>query len=410
MLLTGRRGALRAEVHAALAAHGVRRLDVECFAEGAADTLAFKLASLRRLLAAHGGGGALRRVHIYEDRREHAARFAQLGESEAPHGCAWHVHHVGPEADADADAAQAAAAQQAAERPATRQARAREAAPQAAPQAAAPQAAPQAAPPRLPRFCCDGYVRLLVAPPAQAAAVPRAWRAAKARRDGADEAHITLLNRAETSAALAARRGAHIEASDAPAAAAAAAALGRAIAAVDPATQPLGIGVAVADGGAAAYLAVAWPGGAAFRAALGLAPSDFHCTLGFTGAGDPHGVPKGDATLLRRRGRGGGEGAWQGWGSRGALREAIQARAAKLLRADAAGGAPSSSGEDGGSSSGGGSGSGSSSSESESSSSESSRSRRRGRSSSRSRSGGSLSFRSASSESESESGRGRSRS
>jgi hypothetical protein len=284
VLLTGRRRELRAEVHAALAAHGMRRIDEDYFADGDADTLSFKLAVLRRLAAARRG--ALHAVHVYEDRGEHAAAFAELAGTHAPPGCAWHVHHVGPEAPQQQPARNAAAS-------------------------------------KLPRFSCDGYLRLIVPVPAEAAAVPRAWREAKAARDGEGEAHITLLNRAETADVVVERLQAGESEEDIRAS------ITQSL--EDLLACPrgsLGIGVAAGDGGAAAYLALKWAAAADFRRSLGLPQTDFHITLGFTGTGDPHGVAKGVETVLIR---GAGDGEWQGWRSRGALRAAIVRRAEELM-------------------------------------------------------------------------------
>jgi hypothetical protein len=188
-----------------------------------------------------------------------------------------------------------------------------------APQQQAPAAVARA----LPRFSCDGYVRLVVPVPPEAQAVPRAWREAKAARDGEGEAHITLLNRAETADVVVER----LQASESEEEVRASITQSLEDLMASP-RQPLGIGVAAGGGGAAAYLALNWRAAAAFRRGLGLPQADFHITLGFTGTGDPHGVAKGADTMLRR---GAGDGPWQGWRSCGALRAAIVRRAEELL-------------------------------------------------------------------------------
>lgn len=59
----------------------------------------------------------------------------------------------------------------------------------------------------------------------------------------------------------------------------------------------LGIGHASKGGAEAYYEVIEWPEAQEWRKSLGLGPKDLHITVGFKGE-DPHGVPKGKATLI----------------------------------------------------------------------------------------------------------------
>ena len=291
VLLTGRRVHLRSAVLGVLASHGAAQYHAALFNDGGLDTLSFKTKTLRHLLA--GVGAAVRAVHVYEDRPEHAAAFERLGADLAA-GRAWRVHLV------------------------TAVGRASDAAPPPQPQLPEevdddPPAA-EVVRPTVPAVELLHYVRLtLPVLPAEAAAVPAAWREAKRARDGDwPPAHVTLINSAEL------REVAPDRASRA--------ALVRLLRRVRPeAPRVLGlacaVGVGAEEGAAAAFLCVECHGGAWLRRQLGLPPADFHITLGFDGADVHVGVRKGRTALLPT--------PQCGWG---APHEALPRMAEALLR------------------------------------------------------------------------------
>ena len=279
-LLSGRRARLAPSVRAALAACGAPHAPhVECFAadSGSEDTLSFKLRSLDALVRSHcRDGGAAQEVHVWEDRTEHAARFSAFAQQQRAHTSprlAWHVHHVGPESAAGCGTSLGTSP------------------------------APQPPPPLtavcdVPGLDCEGgYVCYRLPLPREAAAVPPAWRACKEARDGAAEAHVTLLSRTET----AAYADAHSISDDPVALHARISAALRAHGGGDwDVMQRGGVGVAADTqaGTCAVFLIMDWPAGAAFRKSLVLSRRDFHVTLGFLGA-DVHGYRKGARTALR---------------------------------------------------------------------------------------------------------------
>ena len=130
---------------------------------------------------------------------------------------------------------------------------------------------------------------------AHAELVPANDAGRRRERDGA-HAHLTLLSKNDTrtaAAALAREKG-----DSAPSADAVLAFARRFVAGATIRGQsilPIGLGRASTSH----FVVVLWPRGAALRARLGLAPADFHVTLGFGAAGDAHGVAKGLSTLTR---------------------------------------------------------------------------------------------------------------
>mmetsp|Transcript_49977 Transcript_49977/g.140044 ORF Transcript_49977/g.140044 Transcript_49977/m.140044 type:complete len:1427 (-) Transcript_49977:87-4367(-) len=141
-------------------------------------------------------------------------------------------------------------------------------------------------------------------------AVPEAWQASRRARDGGAGFHITFLTKPDLQAIACQLRGDdapawleevqdEVEAPnpDEPSSIARAAAT---LVATQPGSLswiPLGEGHAQEDAAEAAFVVVAWPAGAAARRKLGLAPHDFHISLGFS-CHDVHGRGKGVASLV----------------------------------------------------------------------------------------------------------------
>mmetsp|Transcript_116983 Transcript_116983/g.303290 ORF Transcript_116983/g.303290 Transcript_116983/m.303290 type:complete len:1405 (-) Transcript_116983:112-4326(-) len=145
------------------------------------------------------------------------------------------------------------------------------------------------------------------------AQVPDDWQERRRKRDGAGGFHLTFLTKADMQ--IAAERlqdSSGDEASpswleelpeaaqrpnpkDLASVARAAAALVQAHATALT-WAPVGVGRARDEGSEAAFVAVAWPAGAAVRRKLGLDPLDFHITLGFS-SHDIHGRSKGVSTV-----------------------------------------------------------------------------------------------------------------
>jgi len=300
VLMTGRRVSLRAAVFSVLARHRATAFHAHVFNDGRLETLAHKSAALRALLGRHAGLAA---VHIYEDRAEHAEAFRQLGAVAAP-ALGWRVHLVAGEGEEEAEEA-VEAVEDAVGEPVEEVVEDMEAAGGA-----------EAPRPTSPFIQLLHYARLVLPrPPAEAAALPPAWREAKRARDGDwPPAHMTLLTSAEVRSV----------APDRPARSA----LARLLRRVRPQFPALlGVGVAIGRegveaGSATAFIVCEHPGGAWLRRQLGLPRADFHITLGFDGT-DPHaGVSKGRSALLSvpPGGWGAGEEAVQ------RLREAIERR------------------------------------------------------------------------------------
>ena len=132
---------------------------------------------------------------------------------------------------------------------------------------------------------------------AHAELVPANDAGRRRERDGA-HAHLTLLSKHETrtaAAALAREKGDSALSADASAVLAFARRFVAGATIRGQSILPIGLGRASASH----FVVVIWPRGAALRARLGLAPADFHVTLGFGAAGDAQGVAKGLSTLTR---------------------------------------------------------------------------------------------------------------
>jgi len=130
---------------------------------------------------------------------------------------------------------------------------------------------------------------------AHAELVPAIDAGRRRERDGA-HAHLTLLSKHDTrtaAAALARENGDSASSADASAVLAFARRFVAGATIRGQSILPVGLGRASTSH----FVVVLWPRGAALRARLGLAPTDFHVTIGFGAAGDDHGVAKGLSTL-----------------------------------------------------------------------------------------------------------------
>ena len=132
---------------------------------------------------------------------------------------------------------------------------------------------------------------------AHAELVPAIDAGRRRERDGA-HAHLTLLSKHDTrtaAAALARENGDSASSADASAVLAFARRFVAGATIRGQSILPVGLGRASTSH----FVVVLWPRGAALRARLGLAPVDFHVTIGFGAAGDAHDVAKGLSTLTR---------------------------------------------------------------------------------------------------------------
>lgn len=136
------------------------------------------------------------------------------------------------------------------------------------------------------------YVRLIVPPQEESAAVPEDWRRNKAIRDGEDDFHITLINAKELGGVARclkrvvgkqyAWHALHI-----------------ALSKMSLEWEKVGLGAAASTDKkqASAFLVCNWEGGNKLRETVGLAPMNFHVTLGFR-SNDVHGVSKDNHTVI----------------------------------------------------------------------------------------------------------------
>merc|ERR1719399_2068186 len=132
---------------------------------------------------------------------------------------------------------------------------------------------------------------------AHAELVPANDAGRRRERDGA-HAHLTLLSKHDTRAAASALARENGDSAPSADASAVLAFAHRFVAGATIRGQTI-LPICLGRASTSHFVVVLWPRGAALRARLGLAPSDFHVSLGFGAAGDVHGVAKGLSTLTR---------------------------------------------------------------------------------------------------------------